>query len=636
MAQADVHRPGALGQDHIHAAAAAVGVAVVPLEGVGLPDGIVGIGAAGQVGVAVFSPVEVVVAEAAVQHVGADATAQGVVAPAAVQQVGAAEAVHHVIAAAGEHLLRLAVAGDRLAVVAAEREAAVGEKIVHPAGDVAERLVGVAVLVEEVVAADFEAVVKDAVGDGVHQVLAEELGGGAIVLDLVEAGLGAILVIAVVEHEGRIAVGAHPAVDRPQVVAADPAVEIDIGGGYRLEKNAVEGVGGGQAVVDVQGGRLLGKAGIQPDPIHQAIETAAGGGGIAVVIGDPFGHIADAGIGVAVLVLETPVGVDREADVIDAVIDGVDGVLAEQLGGGAVVLHQVVAGFDAVLVVAMALHEEGVARRVTLDPAIDPGHFRGAEAGVVPIGAPPFVEGGDARLDQLVEVVGGLGAAGDLNRGDGGLQAGVRHDRFHDAIEVAAAGGQIPLEEREPAGHIGEGGVVVAVLVGEAGAVGAERKTDVIDAVEHRVDQGAAVEAAVAAIALDGVKAGLRAVLIVAVQRQKELQALRVVLVAEPGVEGHDVGGQQHPLVEGVDRPQALGDQTVQPVRRGDAATDRTRLVGAGQAGIAGDPAEGLIQAAVAAAHGLREVGGVAGDGGHGRRGKGTGEPGGNLRWRPP
>ena len=138
MAQADVHRPGALGQDHIHAAAAAVGVAVVPLEGVGLPDGIVGIGATGQVGVAVFSPVEVVVAEAAVQHVGADATAQGVVAPAAVQQIGAAEAVHHVIAAAGEHLLRLVVAGDRLAVVAAERETAIGEEIVQPTGNIAE------------------------------------------------------------------------------------------------------------------------------------------------------------------------------------------------------------------------------------------------------------------------------------------------------------------------------------------------------------------------------------------------------------------------------------------------------------------------------------------------------------------
>ena len=465
----------------------------------------------------------------------------------------------------------------------------------------------------------------DAVGDSIHQVLAEELSGGAVVLNQVEAGFAAVLIVTVRLHERLIPVLAHPAVDRPQVVAADPAVEIDIGGGYRLEKNAVEGVGGGQAVVDVQGGRMLGKAGIQPDPIHHPIKTAAGGGGIAVVVGDPLGYIADAGVGVAVLVLEAPVGVDREPDMENAIEDGVDGVLAEQLGGGAVVLHQVVAGFDAVLVIAVALHKEGVARRDALDPAVDPGHFCRAQARVIAIGLAFGLEGGDSVLDQLVEVIGGLGPPLDLRPGDRSLQARIRHDRLDDAVEIAARVGQIHLQGGEPTGHIGEGGVVVAVLVGEASAVGAERKPDVIDPVEHRVDQGAAIEFAVAAIVLDGVEAGLRSVLIIAVQLKEALQALRMGGIAEPAVEGHDVCRGQHRFVEGADVPQALCQQLVQAVGGGDAGADRTGFVGAGQAGIAGNPAQGLIQASAAAADGAIAEGGVAGDGAHGRAGKGKG-----------
>ena len=251
-AEADVHRAEALGKDHVHALAAAVGVGVVTLEAVGLPVGVLGIGAAHQVGVAILAAIQGVVVEASVEQVGAAAAAQGVVAPAAVQQVGAACAVDHIVAPVSEHLIGFVVADERVGVPGADGEPPVEEEIVQPARDIAERLVGVAVLVEEVLALDLEAVVVNAVGHGVDQVLAEELGGGAVVLNQVEARLDAVLVVAVQQNEVVVAVGSHPAVDLPQVEAADPAVEVNAGFVDGLEEELVEAVGCGQAVVDVQ------------------------------------------------------------------------------------------------------------------------------------------------------------------------------------------------------------------------------------------------------------------------------------------------------------------------------------------------------------------------------------------------
>ena len=49
---------------------------------------------------------------------------------------------------------------------------------------------------------DLEAVVKDAVSDGVDQILAKELGGGAIILDFMEAGFHTIFIITMVQNEG--------------------------------------------------------------------------------------------------------------------------------------------------------------------------------------------------------------------------------------------------------------------------------------------------------------------------------------------------------------------------------------------------------------------------------------------------
>ena len=145
-------------------------------------------------------------------------------------------------------------------------------------------------------------------------------------------------------------------------------------------------VRGSQAIIDICGGSRLGEAGIKAHPIGEPIETAARGGGISVVIGDPFGHIADLGVGVAIFIHKATINCDVEADVIDAIKDGVDGVLGEQGGIATIVLHQVVTGLDAVFVVAMQGDKRGVAIGITADPAIDPEHLRFAEAGGIGVG----------------------------------------------------------------------------------------------------------------------------------------------------------------------------------------------------------------------------------------------------------
>ena len=619
--QADIHRPEPFGQDLVDPRQAAVGVGVVALETPGGPVAVVGIGAAHQVGVAALAAIERIVLETAIEQVVAIAAPQRVATPAAIEQVGAAAPLHHVVATAAHQLLVAPIAAQGFAGLATEAEATLGEEVVQPAGDIAERLVVVAVFVEKILAANFVAVVIDAIHHGVDQVLAEELGGGTIVLDQVEAGLHPVFVVAMVEvkrFEGGVA---HQAVDQSQVVAADPAIEIDTGGVDRLEQELVEAIGGRQAVNDIDGGGEFGEAGIEADPIDHAIKTGAGGGGIAGVVADPCRHIAHQRVGIAVFVFEAAIAIDGEAQVIDAVVDRVDGVLAEQLGCGPVVLHQVVAGLAAVLVITVQGHKQGIAAWIAPDPGVEGAHLRLAQAGGVAIGQAFAVEGADALQDQLVEGVGGLGAPLDIGPGDAGLQAGVGHHRLHDAVEAGAGAGQIHLQGGEPAGHIHQGGVIGAVFIGQARAVGVERKTDVIDAVEHRIDQGTAVELAAAAIVLDGVVPGLDAVLIVAVVLEKGLQPLWGRGIAEPGVEGRDVGRGEHGFVQGADGPQALHQEGIESVAGGDAGGDGAGLIGAGQAGIGGDPAEHLVQPGAGAAGGGCQVGGVAGDGAHGRGG---------------
>ena len=83
------------------------------------------------------------------------------------------------------------------AVEAGAGPGCIREEIVEPVGDVRQRSVSIAVLVEQVTVPDPEAKVIDAVGNGVYQVLAEKGRCRAVVLDLVETGFQAPLVVPV-------------------------------------------------------------------------------------------------------------------------------------------------------------------------------------------------------------------------------------------------------------------------------------------------------------------------------------------------------------------------------------------------------------------------------------------------------
>ena len=114
-----------------------------------------------------------------------------------------------------------------------------------------------------------------------------------------------------------------------------------------------DAVSGGEAVVDTRSSSLHSKSRIQPHHVGEPIKARAGGGRIAVVIGDPLRHIAHLGVGFAVFIEEAAIGRKSETDVVDAIKDDVDGIAAEQGCGATIVLHQVVTGFDAFLVIAV-------------------------------------------------------------------------------------------------------------------------------------------------------------------------------------------------------------------------------------------------------------------------------------------
>ena len=380
---------------------------------------------------------------------------------------------------------------------------------------------------------------------------------------------------------------------------------------------------GSQSVVDVRRRSPDGQAGIQPHPVGKPIKTGACGGGITIVISDPLGYITHQRIGITILVDEATVDGDIKANVINAIKNRVDGVLSKQGGIGAIILYQMITGFDTIFIIAMQVDECGVAIGIAANPAVDPEHLGGAETCGVAVGSAGLVESIDALENQTVEPVGGHGAPLDLGPGDVGGQPGVGHDRLDNAIKAGVGGGQIGLEGRQPTGHIREQGIVGAVLVGEAGPVGAERKAEVVDPVLNGVDQGAAVKQAVAAVALDLMEAGGRGAVVVAVQGEELGQACGVV--AHPAVQGDDVGNGELRLVEAAGGLQPLDQQLVEPIDGGDACGDGRSLVGAGQAAIACIPGDQLIQASARAADRRGEVGGVGGTGGgdgdHGRNG---------------
>ena len=104
----------------------------------------------------------------------------------------------------------------------------VGEELRQPLGHLRHRRVRIAVPVEELAVADFEAHVIDTIGNGIHQVLAPVLGGRTVVPHVVENRFLAILVVTVqrrppVRDGWRGGTGSSPPPPRPELaVGAAP------------------------------------------------------------------------------------------------------------------------------------------------------------------------------------------------------------------------------------------------------------------------------------------------------------------------------------------------------------------------------------------------------------------------------
>ena len=577
---ADVHVV-AVGLDRV--GAGAVDIGVVALEA----GPALGLRAGDAVGVVAQTAVEAVLVGAGVDQVVTRTAENRVVAAAAPDQVVAGATVHHVVAAAGDDFLGRGAAGEGFSgVVAVDPRGALVE-VVQPVAHVGEGRVGIAVLVEEVVALDLEPEVVEAVGDRVDEVLAEVVRVRAVVLDQVVAGLLAVLVIAVQRGELRQArrVAAHPGVHGAQVFRRDPAVAHRVGGGDGLHDQLVERVGVARPGVDVGGGRVARQSRVGLDRVDDAVQPGAGARLVDVEIVQPRGHVGERRVGVAVLV-EQVGALDLEADVVDPVQHRVDQVLAEILGVGAVVLDQVVAGFLAVLVVAVQGGELRQPGRVRADPGVEGRHVGHADRAVRGGG----IGGGQALRDQLVQAVGGVLSPGDVGLCRAGCQPRIGLDQRHGPVQPGAGGGAVLPELRQPARHLLDRGVGVAILVEESAVLDLE--PHVVDAVDHRVEQVLPAVIGVGTVVLHLVITGFLGCLVVAMQRRPLHQAVG----ADPGVHRNDLGGGEDAVRRGAGGQCCLDDDPVELVGRRRPAGDLGRAVVAREAVVGVDRIHQLVQ----------------------------------------
>ena len=477
-------------------------------------------------------------------------------------------------------------AGEARAAIGPDHQGRGLQEVVDPGRHLGRGGVRVAVLVLEAAVHDLEAEVVDAVGDGVHQIPAEVRRVGAVVLHQVESGFQAVLVVAVEFDEPGLTagIGPHPGIDRDQIAAGDPAVGHGAGGGDAVQQQGVERVGGGRTGGNVRCRRVAGEAGVHHQVVGDPVESGAGGGRVEQKVVQPGGHIRDGGVGIAVLVAELAVH-DLETDVVDAVGDGVDEVLAEGLGGRTVVLHQVEAGLHPVLVVAMQFHETGIAIHVGADPGVDGAHVVGRHRSVT-----QAARRCQAIEDHPVQGVCGIGAAEDVGVGNARVQAGVGHHHVGHAVQARAGRRPVGVELRQPLGDLQHRRVGIAVLVDEVVALDLEAQ--VIEPVGHGVDQRLAAVLEVAAVVLDAVEAGFGAVLVVAVQ----IGPFGEPVGPDPGVHGpHFIDGEDA-VAGGAHGRRGLHDDPVHAVRGRGAGRDVGGGVRAGQPGVDLDRVDHLVQ----------------------------------------
>ncbi len=426
----------------------------------------------------------------------------------------------------------------------------------------------------------------DAVSDRIDEVLAEIVGGGPVVLHQVIAGLAPVLIVAMqLDEPGQAQrVGAQPGIDRLEVGAGDPAIGHRAGRRDALQDQGIQGVRRASPAVDVRCRGVAGKAGVDLDGVHDAIQSGACAGCVRQEVVEPVGHVAHCGIGVAVLVAEAAID-DLEADVVDAVGHRVDQVLSEELGCGAVVLHQVVAGLRAVLIITMQFDESGQSRGVGADPRIDGNHIGGGNLSVA-----QSTDGCQTVHDQLVEAVGCVGSTADIRFGGFHRQAGVGHDEVGDAVQTAARAGMVGIELGQPCGHLIHRRVGIAVFIEES--VVPDFETQVVDAIGDCVEKGLASVLQVASVVLDQVKSRLFAALVVPVKTRPFSESV----LADPGVHRDDFGRREEAVGSCAGGGGRLQDDLVQPVRRPRTTQQFGRHVGTGQTGVGEDGVDELVE----------------------------------------
>ncbi len=480
-----------------------------------------------------------------------------------------------------DHVGAVGAVGDGLAEI----------EVVEPGRNVGKCLVLVAILVEEAAILDVETEVIDAVGHGVDQVLAEILHRTAIALHQVESGFHPILVVAMKGDELRIApgVGLHPQIERHQVFDGNPAVGGGVVFGEPVVDQVVEAVRRRRARVDVVSRGPLAQSPIEHDRVGYPVEAGPGARVIRVEIVQPGGDILHGGIGVAIFVDEAAVHY-LEADMVEPVSDGIDQVLAEIGGRGAIVLHQMEAGFRAVLVVAVKLGEDRQPPGISADPGIDRQHV-----GCIDLAVGTRASRVNRVDDQLVEAVGGVGTLLDLLLGNVVPQPLVRHHGIGDPVEPGACRRVVGIELRQPVRHLREARICVAVFVHQSFADDLEAQ--VMNAVDHRVDEVLAAIARRRAVILHQVEPGLLPTFVVAVQRRPLGQAVG----ANPGIQQLHVIFEEHPATlsdAGADFGigDRLQDDGVQAIGRRSTSYDLRGGIGAGQARIRADELDELVE----------------------------------------
>jgi hypothetical protein len=121
------------------------------------------------------------------------------------------------ITAVTHYLFTLRIADKCVCIPGAKGDPTVAQKIIQPAGYVAQRSIAVAILIWKVFAINLKAYVVDPIRHCVDKIFAEILGVGPIILYQVEASFFTVFVISVQLYKQRVFIGFDPLIHQAQV-----------------------------------------------------------------------------------------------------------------------------------------------------------------------------------------------------------------------------------------------------------------------------------------------------------------------------------------------------------------------------------------------------------------------------------